>query len=92
VYRSPLISSLVAVFQFLGFEERPPTETELEPMFEKVALYAKADMWKHAARQLPDGRWTSKLGPDEDIEHDAAECLCGDSYGTVHCIMRKARL
>jgi hypothetical protein len=88
--RSPLISSLVAVFVSLGFEHGRPDDTSLENGIEKVALYSKRDVWKHAARQLPSGKWTSKLGPDEDIEHDTPECLCGDSYGTIHCIMRKA--
>ncbi|HLL89079.1 MAG TPA: hypothetical protein VK324_07225 [Tepidisphaeraceae bacterium] len=89
--RSPLVGSLVAVFLGLGFEERPPEDTAVEPGFEKVALYARHGMWKHAARQKTDGKWTSKLGPDEDIDHDSPECLCGDSYGVVHCIMRRAR-
>lgn len=89
--RSPLIGSLISVFQSLGFEERPSTDLSLDPDFEKVALYAKGGLWKHASRQLPDGKWTSKLGPDEDIEHDTPECFCGDFYGTIHCVMRKAR-
>jgi hypothetical protein len=89
--RSPLITSLVNVFLSLGWEERTASENILEPEFERVALYRKNDEWTHAARQLPSGKWTSKLGPDEDIEHDTPECLCGDSYGTIHCIMRKVR-
>ncbi len=35
----------------------------LEPGYEKVALFADdLGVPLHAARQLPDGRWTSKLG------------------------------
>jgi hypothetical protein len=34
----------------------------LEPGFEKVAIFATADEYTHAARQLPSGTWTSKLG------------------------------
>lgn len=89
--RSPHIDSLVAVFLGLGFEQRSPSETTLDPLYEKVALYARDGEWQHAARQLPDGKWTSKLGLDEDIEHDDPGCLCGDSYGVVHCIMRRPR-
>lgn len=34
----------------------------------------------HAARQLPNGRWTSKCGQAEDIEHDLRD-LEGRLYG-----------
>lgn len=73
------------------FRGRSSDDTLFDPALGKVALYAKSDLWQHASRQLPDGKWASKLGPDEDIEHDTPECLCGDSYGTIRCIMRKAR-
>ena len=89
VTRSPLARSLVAVFKTLGF--RPCDDDAAEPEYDRVALYAKAGMWTHAARQLPSGRWASKLGIDEDIEHDTPECLCGPDYGEVHCIMRRPR-
>lgn len=90
--RSPLIDSLVEVFVSSGYQQGHASDTALESGVDKIALYAKARMWKHAARQLPTGKWTSKLGPDEDIEHDTPECLCGDTYGTIHCIMRKATI
>jgi hypothetical protein len=41
-----------------------------ESGYERIALFALADgKPTHAARQLPTGRWTSKLGIAEDIEH-----------------------
>ena len=42
----------------------------------------------HAARQFPGGRWTSKLGPAEDIEHELEE-LAGPLYGEVVLILRR---
>src|SRR5262249_38721988 len=55
----------------------------LEPVYEKVALFADdLDHPTHVARQLPSGRWTSKLGRAEDIEHDLHE-LEGALYGGV---------
>jgi len=54
----------------------------LEPGFEKIALFADDDFPTHAARQLPNGRWTSKLGELEDIEH-ALRDLEGPKYGLV---------
>src|SRR5262249_2321359 len=47
---------------------------ELEAGYEKVALFANAaGLPTHAARQLPTGRWTSKVGQLEDIEHALRE-------------------
>ncbi len=42
----------------------------------------------HAARQLASGRWTSKLGKAEDIEHDLHD-LEGDLYGIVVLLMKR---
>jgi hypothetical protein len=62
---------------------------DLEPGYEKVALYADdLGVPLHAARQLPDGRWTSKLGAMEDIEH-ALQDLVGMEYGTVVLVMKR---
>jgi hypothetical protein len=35
----------------------------------------------HTAKQTEGGRWTSKLGECEDIEHEAPENLAGDPDG-----------
>ena len=87
--RTLLVESLVSVFTELGYE--PCEDDSLEDGYSKVALYALRGLWKHAARQLPDGRWTSKLGPDEDIEHNDLESLCGPLYGNIYTVMRKRR-
>jgi len=89
VERSPKVESLVAVFTGMGYEACD--SASLEDGYDKVAIYEKAGLWKHASRQLPNGRWTSKLGPDEDIEHATPNDLSGDLYGTVHCIMKRPR-
>lgn len=87
--RSPFVENLVAMFAEMGYETCD--SACLEDGFDKVAIYKKAGLWKHASRQLPNGRWTSKLGRDEDIEHATPDDLSGDLYGAVHCIMRKKR-
>jgi hypothetical protein len=62
---------------------------ELERGFEKVALFAKAEgIPQHAARQIPNGLWTSKLGRAEDIEHQLHD-LEGEVYGTIVLIMKR---
>ncbi len=58
-----------------------------EPEMEKIAIFAlPPDRPSHGARQLPDGRWTSKLGESFDIEHELRD-LEGDVYGKVVLIM-----
>ena len=53
-------------FRWLGFV--PCVSEQLELGFEKVALFAKsANEPKHAARQLPNGKWTSKLGKSKTL-------------------------
>lgn len=57
---------------------------------EKVAIYVDPEgIPTHAARQLSNGRWTSKLGNSEDIAHNTVEGLCGLIYGTVAVIMKR---
>ena len=62
---------------------------DFESGFEKVAVYAKKSVPTHAARQLPDGRWTSKLGPLEDIDHDVLDAVEGDLYGEVALLLKR---
>ena len=63
-------------------------DDRFEEGYEKVALFALQDVPKHAARQLPNGRWTSKLGESEDIEH-ALHDLTGMVYGSVVLVMKR---
>ncbi|MCC3531373.1 MAG: hypothetical protein JGK21_25680 [Microcoleus sp. PH2017_22_RUC_O_B] len=62
----------------------------LEAGYEKIALYIDSiGIPTHAARQLPNGKWTSKLGWLEDIEHEL-DGLTGDRYGVVSQILKRA--
>ncbi len=63
-------------------------DSQPEPGYEKVALFALAGVPKHAARQLPSGRWVSKLGTSEDIEHELHD-LTGMVYGSVVQVMKR---
>jgi hypothetical protein len=64
---------------------------DYEPGFEKVAIYVGADgLASHAARQLEDGTWVSKLGKLEDIRHVDVEGVCGKNYGEVALFLRRA--
>ena|SRR5215510_8351712 len=83
------VESWIQVFEIHGF--RRCDRTDLEQGFEKVAIYVKDGEPQHVARQLENGVWVSKLGPDEDIEHNALEGLTGEHYGRVEIIMRRPR-
>jgi len=83
------IGALEEAFRSLGYEDCP--DDRLEPGFEKVALYGSGFMYTHAARQLPSGKWTSKLGKAEDIEHHTPDDVSGGVYGEVVQFMRRPR-
>jgi hypothetical protein len=61
-----------------------------EDGFIEVALYGSGFCYTHAARQLPSGKWTSKLGKGEDIEHDSPDDVAGGLYGEVMGIMKRS--
>lgn len=81
------VEELKRVFQTLGYEECPAGD--LEPGFEKVVLFGVSGQYTHAARQLPSGKWTSKLGTEDDIEHDSPETVGGGIYGDVALFLRR---
>ena len=80
------MDGLVAAYATLGYA--PASSEEPEAGFDRVALFAKNGMPTHAARQLPNGRWTSKLGQREDIEHDL-HAVGGDAYGVVVAVLKR---
>lgn len=82
------IGILELAFQALGYETCEEDD-RLEPGYEKVALYGSSCVYTHAARQLTNGRWTSKLGKAEDIEHDTPDDVAGGLYGEVVEIMKR---
>ena len=86
VTRDETLHAFAQLFSNRGYE--PCDDADSEVGYEKVALFADADGVTHASRQLPDGRWTSKLGSHVDISHEL-NLLEGDEYGHVVAIMRR---
>ena len=83
------VDAYQAAFASHGYEVCDSTELEME--YEKIALFSDtAGNATHATRQLPSGRWTSKLGPAEDIEHEL-RALEGRKYGQVSVILKRKR-
>jgi hypothetical protein len=85
---------LIAAYATLGYVECQTGD--LEAGYEKIAIYVHPDTGRatHAARQLDDGCWKSKIGELEDIEHSTLaqlECLVSlSSYGYVVRYVRRA--
>jgi hypothetical protein len=75
------------LFADLGYIE---TESDnLEPAYEKIAIYGTADTPEHVARQKANGAWVSKMGKGHDIEHANLRALEGAIIGTVVKIMKR---
>jgi hypothetical protein len=82
------IAALEQAMQTLGYVDCGLND-ELQPGWEKVALYGTSFVYTHAARQLGNGKWTSKLGALADIEHDTLDDIAGGDYGEVVEIMKR---
>ena len=64
----------------------------LEPSLEKIAIFVAPDgSATHAARQLPDGSWTSKMGKGIDIAHPWPGSVEGPQYGAIAVYMSRTR-
>jgi len=82
------IEAAIALFRWLGYEECDIADAAPEEGWVKIAIYGDAEAFTHVARQ-EGGKWSSKLGPFEDILHDTLEVLAGAQYGRVVKIMKK---
>jgi hypothetical protein len=81
------LAAFVQAYETVGYEVCEGDAWEAG--FEKIAIYVNREgKPTHAARQLPDGSWTSKLGRAEDITH-ALDGLVGENYGAVTQMMRR---
>lgn len=85
------LTAVIELFRSFGYEmcDTPAFERR----FEKVAIFVKNHEVTHAARQLWNGKWSSKLGPWELIEHelDAVAGHVAQEYGDIERFMRRKR-
>jgi hypothetical protein len=88
VPKKETIKAFIKAFETKGFKLSLGTDTTIEAGFEKIAIYTFGTKPTHAARQLPNGNWTHKLGPDIDITA-SLRAIEGTRYGTVYCIMKR---
>ncbi len=85
VPRAETVEAFEMAFGVLGYSER--TDDSVEPGKQKIAIFvSRQGAPTHAARQLPDGWWASKLGPQVDIEHELS-AIYGPTYGSVAVVL-----
>lgn len=85
------LAAYVAAYSTVGYETCD--EGILEDDFEKIVIYLDSltNRPLHAARQLNDGKWTSKLGKNVDIMHSTPEGLNGQNYGVATQFMKRVK-
>jgi len=88
VPREPTVSAYQQALESIGFSECE--DGSLESGLVKVAVFGIGAELTHAARQLDDGTWTSKLGSLEDITHEL-QALEGADYGHVVLFMKREK-
>ena len=83
------IGTFIEAFRTAGFDLCD--ETDIDEGYEKVALYCdpNSEECTHAARQLENGLWSSKLGSSNDIQHSTPYSIQGRLYGNVACVLRR---
>lgn len=82
------MKAFVEAYETIGYQRCE--DGVCESQFEKIAIFADAaGVPTHAARQLQDGTWTSKLGPWEDIAHQSVDGVAGAEYGAPVVFLRR---
>jgi hypothetical protein len=81
------VAAMIAALATVGYT--PCANGGHEPGFEKAAVYARAGIPTHVARQLTDGRWSSKLGRDCVVSHATPGGVEGAVYGSIAVYLRR---
>lgn len=83
------VSAFIKAFEKTGYSLCE--DCSFEKGYRKITLYVEKGTTEctHAARQLSNGKWTSKLGQLNDIQHGTPYTIEGDLYGEVYCIMKR---
>lgn len=87
IRREVTTKAFIEAFSSLGYRVCHSGNRQLG--FDKIAIYTQNDVPTHAAKQLENGEWKSKLGPWEDIEHRTTKAVEEYIYGQVAVYMRK---
>jgi len=80
------LDAFIKFYESFGFEKCDNADYKEEYL--KIAIYTKKGVPQHAARQLNETEWTSKLGSSHDVRH-TLESMKDGYYGNVSQFMRK---
>jgi hypothetical protein len=81
------LDAFILLFRSIGYEACANDDFEYD--YEKVAIYIDSNgVPTHAARQRPNGLWTSKLGMSFDVSHTLFGMSDG-VYGNVGAILKR---
>lgn len=87
--REATLETFVKAFQMFGYS--CCRDASCEKSYEKIAIYSNSSKKPtHVARQSISGRWTSKLGRKEDVEH-GLDAFMGSDYGDISVIMKRRK-
>lgn len=87
------ISTFIQAFEMIGYVTC--SSEEYKDGYEKVAIFTKNGIPTHAAKQLTNGEWSSKLGQDIDISHNLSEVVSfaiaygNTDYGELSVILKR---
>lgn len=78
------------MFAHYGFAVCP--DGKYDKALEKIVIYGdNVGNFLHVAKQLPGGKWASKLGAESDITHANPEILMSEAYGSPARYMARPR-
>jgi hypothetical protein len=82
------INAFTKALESRGYKRFPGNDGLYESGYEKIAIFALGQTPTHAARQLPDGQWTHKMGKAIDLTA-SLKAVEGPEYGQVVRFLRK---
>ena len=81
------INAYISVFEKIGYIKCDNSDIEIG--YEKVAVFSIKRVPTHAARQLSNGLWTSKLGQNIDVSHTIKAIEEGQYGNVIQFLKRK---
>jgi hypothetical protein len=84
----PTVDAYIKAYGSIGYQKCE--DGEYEEGYVKIALFTKDGVPKHAARQISNDEWTSKLGQALDIAHPL-KAVEGDIYGHATVFLKKPK-
>lgn len=86
--REESLDAFIKLYSSIGY--KCCDNDNLEDGYEKIVIYTNGGIPTHAAKQLENGIWSSKLGPMEDVSH-TLDSMANGLYGNVSQFMKRKK-